>query len=137
MGKEVKVGVEEGSGPPPGYRWTVLILDIAFEEAMNFLNEGQYQHMAMQVKDLARDVDPTHSRTASVDAVGDFHELRDKGGVLGGMNVRVFFYLDKSKTALVVLGAIKKQNDGPTPIGDRKRIDRRLRKYINGDYGGP
>jgi hypothetical protein len=137
MGKQLKVGVEEGAGPPPGYRWTVLILDIAYEEAMDFMNEDQYQHIAMQVKDLATEIDPSHSRTVSVDAIGDFHELRDKGIALGGMNVRVFFYLDKARSALVVLGAIKKQNDGPTPIGARKRMARRLRKYINGDYGGP
>jgi hypothetical protein len=78
--------------------------------------------------------DPTHSEIASVDAIEDFHEFRDKGGILGGMNVRVFFYLDKPKKALVILGAIKKQNDGPTPKPDKIRIARRLRKYRNGEF---
>src|SRR5947209_3401899 len=115
MKKDVKVGVERGGGPPPGYLWDVLILNVAYDEAMKFLSEDQYQHLAMQFKQLAREADPTHSVTASVDAIEDFHELRDKGGILGGMNVRVFFYLHKVKSALVVLGAIKKQNAGPTP----------------------
>ena len=135
--KQLKVGVEQGGGPPPGYRWRVLILDAAYDEAMGFLSEDQYQHIAMQVKELAREVDPTHPATGSVDAVEDFHELRDKGGILGGMNVRVFFCLDKSLTGLVILGAIKKQNDGPTPFGDKRRIARRRRKYFAGDYGSP
>jgi hypothetical protein len=135
--KEVKVGVQRGGGPPPGYRWTVLILNLAFDEAQDILNEDQYQHMALQIKELAREVDPTHSETASVDAVEDFHELRDKGGVLGNLNVRVFFYLDKPRSALVVLGVIKKQNDGPTPKGDKKRMARRLRKYVKGEFEGP
>src|SRR5438105_3166685 len=112
MAREIKVGVQRGGGPPPGYRWNVHILDVAHTEATKFLNEDQYRHVAMQLKELARETDPTHSVTASVDAVEDFHELRDKGGVLGGMDVRVFFYLDKTGSAIVVLGAIKKHYDG-------------------------
>jgi hypothetical protein len=133
-GKNLKVGVQRGGGPPPGYKWTVWIADVAYHEARKFLNTDQYQHIAMQIKELAREDDPTHSEIASVDAIEDFHELRDKGGLLGGMNVRVFFYLDKPKKALVILGAIKKQNDGPTPKPDKIRIARRLRKYRNGEF---
>jgi hypothetical protein len=137
MGTELKVGVRRGGGPPPGYRWTVLVLDVAYEESRKFLNEDQYEHVAMQVKELAKEDDPTHSKVASVDAVEDFHELRDKGGILGGMNVRVFFILDKVEACLVVIGAIKKQNNGPTPFGDKVRMTRRRRKYLNGEYDGP
>jgi hypothetical protein len=137
MASELKVGVHKGDGPPPGYVWTVLMPNIAFAESRKFLNSEQYEHMAMQVKELARENDPTHSKTASVDAIEDFWELRDKGGVLGGINVRVFFLIDKTKQALVVLGAIKKQNDGPTPKGDKMRMARRKRKYLAGDFPGP
>src|SRR5437870_5202850 len=135
MGKQVTVGVHQGGGPPPGYQWTVLILSVAYDEARGFLNEDQYQHAAMQVREVAREPDPSHSVTASVDAVEDFFELRDKGGILAGINLRVFFFLDKRKAALVVLGAIKKQNNGPTPTGDKLRMGRRKRKYLKGDYG--
>ena len=88
----------------------------------------QYEHIAMQLKDLATHNDPTHSETLSVRAMTpeDFHELRDKGGVLGKTNVRVFFGIDKSRRAIVVLGCIKKQNDGPTPQGDSIRMRRSL-----------
>jgi hypothetical protein len=133
MAKKVKVGVQRGGGPHPGYRWSVLILDDAFKEAMDFLSDDQYQHLAMQFKELATERDPTHSPTASIDAIEDFHELRDKGGILGNLNVRVFFYLDKAERAIVVLGAIKKQNDGPTRIGDKVRMRRRLRRYRSGE----
>ncbi len=132
--RQVKVGVRRGGGPPPGYRWTVLIPDIAYDEAMKFLNEDQYHHLAEQVKELARERNPTHSVTVSVDAIEDFHELRDKGGILGGMNVRVFFFLDKPNAALVILGAIRKTNDGPTPKADKIRMRRRKRKYLNGEF---
>jgi hypothetical protein len=132
--KPVKVGVQRGGGPPPGYRWTVRILDSAYDEAMSFLNQDQYQHIASQIKALAREQDPTHSVSQSIDAIEDFHELRDKGGILGGVNVRVFFFLNRSQSELIVLGAIKKQNDGPTPRGDKFRMARRKRKYLHGEF---
>lgn len=137
MAGNIKVGVRVGGGPPPGYQWNVWVTDLARDEASGELDEDQYQHMALQVKDLAREADPTHSRTASVDAIEDFHELRDSGGILGGKNIRVFFYLDKERKALLVLGVINKQNNGPTPIGDKKRMSRRLRKYLSGELSGP
>ena len=137
MVKKIKVGVARGGGPPPGYRWNLLIPDFAYHESMKFLNADQYQHFAMQFKELAQEEDPTHSTTASIDAIEDFHELRDKGGILGGMNVRVFFFVDKARSALVVLGAIKKQNDGPTPKGDKIRMAQRKLRYLRGDFSGP
>jgi len=101
---------------------------------MKFLNDDQYSHLALQFKELARETDPSHAQTADIDAIEDFYELRDKGGVLGGMNVRVFFLLDKQRSTIVVLGGIKKQNDGPTPLGAKIRMRRRARKYRSGEY---
>ncbi|MDZ4821673.1 MAG: hypothetical protein SGJ20_22160 [Planctomycetota bacterium] len=132
--KAVKVGVQEGSGAPP-YQWTVLILDFAFDEVRRFLNDSQYQHLAMQVKELARENDPTHPLTVDVKKIEDFYEIRDKGGVLGKLNVRIFFGVDGSARSIVVLGGIKKENNGPTPEGTKIAIRRRWRKYTNGDYG--
>lgn len=132
--KPIKAGVKQGGGPPPGYLWNIDILDIAYEEAMSFLSAPQYGHLAEQMKDLAGQLDPSHSATQSVDQIENFLELRDKGGILGKLNVRIFFYLDKPKSSIVVLGTINKQNEGPTPLGDKKRMSRRLRKYLAGDY---
>jgi len=137
--KSIRVGVREGAGPPPGYEWSVWILDVAFDEAMGFLSSVQYEHLAMQFRELASQEDPTHSDTISIRSMTpeDFCELRDKGGVLGNINTRVFFGVDKSSRAIVVLGSIKKQNDGPTARGDIIRIRRRWRMYCNGEYGKP
>ena len=134
MSKPLKVGVHQGDGEPP-YSWNVIVLDLAFHDAMEFLDEAQYHHVVEQVQELAREVDPTHSVTQTVSKVEDFFELKDKGGPLGNINVRVFFILDKPRVAIVVLGAIFKQNNGQTPFGDKKRIGRRKRKYLAGDYG--
>jgi len=132
--KEIKIGVKEGAGPPPGYRWTALILDLAFTES-KFLSSAQYHHIVLQIKELAQHDDPTHSETVDVKKVETFYELRDKGGVLGGLNVRVFFGVDSDERSIVVLGVIKKQNNGPTPQADKIRMRRRWRKYTAGDYG--
>ncbi len=134
MAKEVKVGVTQGGGPPPGYRWSVRILNEGYHEVMGFVNRAQYHHLALQFKELATENDPSHSVTADIRAIEDYFELRDKGGILGGMNVRIFFLLDKHRTIIVVLGGIKKQNDGPTPNGAKIRMRRRARNYRNGGY---
>jgi len=133
--KQIKIGVLYGRGPTPGYEWNVAILDMAFSEVLRFLTPGQYGHMAMQVKELARERDPTHSQTVSVRSIEDYHELRDKGGILGKKNVRIFFGMDKAKQAIVILGGLKKENDSQTPSGTRIQMRRRWRKYKNGDYG--
>jgi len=136
MAKDLKIGVHKGDGEPE-FKWNVLILDLAFHDAMQFLDESQYQHISEQVQELARELDPTHPMTQTVSCVEDLFELKDKGGPLGKINVRVFFVLDKPRKAIVILGAIFKQNDGKTPFGDKKRMQRRGRKYFAGEYGAP
>lgn len=132
--KPIKIGILRGDGPSPGYVWNVLIFDLAFREAMSFLNEDQYQHLAMQFKELASENDPSHSCTTDVRQIEDFLELRDKGGILGKINVRVYFGLEHNKKNLIVLGCIKKESEGKTPTGDRIRMQRRWRKYKSGEF---
>lgn len=134
--KSVKVGLKAGGGRPPGYSWGVLILDRAHDEARGFLSDDQYHHMSCQVRELASQDDPTHCTTVDVRPIEDFYEIRDKGGVLGKLNVRVFFLVDKGTRNLVILGAINKQNDGHTPNGDRVRMRVRARRYRGGSNLG-
>jgi len=135
MDKRLKVGVRAGAGPAPGYAWNVLVADLAYQDAMQFLEEHHYAHLAEQVRELARENDPTHSQFLDVRAIEDFYELREKHGPLGNMNVRVFFCLDKDQRAIVILGTIKKQNDGATHVADKIRMRRRMRMYFSGGYG--
>lgn len=130
--KAVKVGVNIGGGLPPGYLWQVLIIDTAYDEAMSFLNADQYEHLARQFRELAAERDPSHSKTVDVRPIVNegFFELRDKGGILNRINVRVFFFLDDKPPSIVVLGTIKKENDGPTPVGDKVTMRRRKRLYL-------
>lgn len=125
----MRVVLHEGGGPPPGSSWSVVVLDRARSEAAEFLSVPQYQHLAEQFRELARQGDPTHSATVSVRKIEDYWEVRDKGGILGNLNVRVFFGVDEVRRRIVVLGMIAKQYDGPTPLGDVRRMRRRWRLY--------
>ena len=137
MKRRVKAGVREGAGPPPGYQWTVAYLTLAEDDAREFLDDGQYAHVVDQIRALAREEDPSHPLTVSVAAVEDFLELREKGGPLGRINVRVFFFLDKSNRTIVVLGAFKKEADGSTPNATKRTMARRKRKYLRGEFDSP
>ena len=118
MGKQVKVGVQQGGGPRQVIAGRGCSSPLAKRKRRVPSNKAQIQHTVMQVKELCREADPTHPKTVSVDTIEDFHELRDKGGILGGINLRVFFFLDKVRGAeIVVLGAIRKRNNGQPPGG--------------------
>ena len=126
----VKVGVKEGAGHPPGFLWNVDILDGVHGEAMSFLDEDQYSHLACQFRELAREEEPTRSRTIDIRPLESFYELRDKGGLLKKINARVFFCICHSTRTIAVLGAINKKNDGATPDHVRILMRYRARRYL-------
>jgi hypothetical protein len=137
MDKPLKVGAHVGGGPPPGYLWSVYFLSMAREEAMGFLDAAQYAHTAGLFKALASEADPTHPLTVRVQGIEDYFELKDKGGILGKINLRVFFVVDQAKRAIVVLAAVKKEEDGATPMWMEIRVRHRLRRYRAGEFGVP
>jgi len=133
--REVKVGVHRGGGPEPGYLWSVKYLTIAENEARRILqHQHQYDHVVDQIRDLARHTDPTHPSTQNVEKFADFFELKEKGGPLGRINLRVFFIVQQEQREIVLLGHYKKEVDGATPRAVVRKISRRARKYYRGDY---
>jgi hypothetical protein len=109
--------------------WRLAFFEQAVAEAKSFLTEPQYAHAVEQFELLAQEEDPTHPVLADVKAINDFHELRDKGGVLGKINLRVYFWVcDAPLRIIVVLGAWKKEAEGKTPprILARMKSRRRL-----------
>ena len=134
--KQLKVGVRVGKGVPPGYKWNVGVLDFAHREALSILNNGQRRHLALQVRELASQDEVSVSDTLDLRPIGeDIFEIRDYGGILGGLNIRLFFGVDHPRRCLIVLGIFKKQNNGPTPPGDLVRNQRRWRLYKSGEFG--
>lgn len=125
------IAARAGGGPPPGYEWTVRYDPSIRDEALAVLdNDAQLDHVIMQVRELAREKDPTHPLTQSVDAIETFHELRLKGGPLGKKNVRVFFFVDKVSHEIVLLGIYLKTNDGSTRTHVKVQMRNRLRRLV-------
>ena len=134
--KQLKVGVRVGKGAPPGYLWSVGILELAHREALAILRNGQIQHLVSQVKELASQEEVSHSDTIDIRPINDdIFEIRDKGGILGGLNIRLFFGVDHARRCLIVLGVFKKQNNGRTPKADLVRNQRRWKQYKHGEFG--
>lgn len=136
MAKAVKVGLRAGDGPPPGYLWSVWYLSAARDEAAEFLSPEQYAHVVDLLRALANERDPSHAVTVRVEAVEDFFELKDKGGVLQKINLRVFYTIEAARRTIVVLAALKKEADGQTPTWMKVRVRSRLRRLRNGEFGG-
>ena len=138
--KSVDVALWRGSGPEPGYAWTVIYLSsVWYEYQKNFPEAGQQEYIRMQVRDLARHPDPTLSLTLSIDRVGSFWELRDKGGPLGTKtNMRMYFdFITVPHPCIRVLGFDDKKNDGQIYGVVKDRIDRRQQKWDEGVYPIP
>ena len=106
-----------GGGPTPGFRCNVEYYAPSRKKILSFLDYQQYAHIVGLVRELARQEDPTHTSTVDVRPVEDFHEIRDKVGVLGRINVRVFFFFYKPTRTIVVIGAIKEGEQRPYPDG--------------------
>jgi len=102
---------------------------------MRFLDEAQYGHVIDLMRALAAEPDPRRPKTVEVEAVEGFFELKDKGCILGNINLRIFFIVEDESKAVLVLGAIKKEADGKTPEWAKIRVRNRLRRFRSGDYG--
>ena len=115
----------------PPFKWSVEVLDQMEKEAQKQLDDPQCEHMKDQVRSLAREDDPTHPQAVDVRALGDeLFELRDKGGPLRKLNVRIFFNVLKKKIReIVLLGLIKKENEGKTSPAKLKLMRWRGKQY--------
>lgn len=95
---------------------------------MKILSADQYEHLAQQFRELARQDDPSHSEIIDVKAIEDYLELRDKGGILGKLNIRVYFFLHKPSRSIVVVSVDRKERENAPSEGVQSRIRRRKRR---------
>lgn len=105
--------------------WKLGYLDATVGES-GFLNEKQYDYLVDQFREMSKCVDPVRCPTVDVEQVGEFWELRDKGGILGKLNVRVYFAVVAKKKFIVVLSVYKKEDEGAIPRWLVKRLANRL-----------
>jgi len=106
-------------------------LDVAGKEGRSLLTETQYEHIRRQFLEMSAESDPRKSALSDVRGIENYFELRDKGGVLGKLNVRVYFaVIERSKT-IAVLGCYKKEAEDKTPQYIKARMRNRLRFVLN------
>ena len=128
----MKILVKQLGGPPPGYRWQVLSEDSVHAEAGKILSRPEhFAHVKEQVEELAREFEPSSPEgTLDIKSIESYYELRDRSGILGGLNIRLFFGIHHDSQSIVLLGLIQKQNNGNTPLGDKVRMRRRWRDCL-------
>jgi hypothetical protein len=129
-------GDEPSQRTPPAtaVKWQqVFVPRIVRLEAREFLSMGQYVHVQDFVRQLVGFGTQEYDRTICVKQLGDFWELKEKGGLLGRINVRIYFAYVKHHNRIVLLCAYKKEDDGAAPPHIIIRLRNRLRMYLNGD----
>lgn len=110
---------------PP--KWELGYLEVAEREARKLLTKDQYAHVLGLFDDLACETDPTKSQTQDVSKIEDFYELSDKGGVLGKINLRVYFTVIGNKRLILALAVYKKEEEGQTPEHIKIKVRNRWR----------
>lgn len=108
-------------------KWELGYLEAAEREARKFLTEEQYAHAIQLFDDLAYESNPSKSQTQNVSKIYEFYELCDKGGILGNINLRVYFTIFKERKLILVLATYKKEIDGQVPQHIVIRVRNRLR----------
>jgi len=122
------IWAERGTDDPP-LLWTVKYWPAAQAEA-KMLTPPQYWHVADQLKEMARTKDCCACPTVDIAKISSFWELKDKGGPLGKINLRVFFIVDAERHSIVVLGIHKKEDEDQLRRSVIVRIERRERLYL-------
>ena len=107
--------------------WTLGYLEAAVRDAKKFLTDDQYAHAVQQFELLATERNPRLSEAQDIRPIGDFYELRDKGGILGKINLRAYFAVFDESHLIVVLGCYKKEDEGQVAEHIKVRIRNRLR----------
>lgn len=108
-------------------QWELGYLEAAKRDAKRFLTEEQYTHAIQLFEDLAYESNPTKSETQDVCKIFEFYELRDKGGILGKINLRIYFTIFKERKLILVLATYKKEDDSQVPHHIVIRVRNRLR----------
>jgi carbon storage regulator CsrA len=109
----------------------VVPLEAAIADARGFLNAGQREHLKDIWQRLQEWGDTGATRDLRVEKVENLWQLKVRGSVLGRINVRVFFSWVPARREIVILGAIKKEEEVKTPRHVVIRMQNRLRVYLN------
>ena len=108
----------------------VFPLMVAKNEGRKLLTEAQYWHAVGLAKRLSEFGNRQAMSDMDISPVEDMWELKDKGGILGKLNLRVFFAHVKARHEIVILGVEQKQQEGKTPRHVIIKMQNRLDSYL-------
>lgn len=107
--------------------WKLMYLPAAADEARKILTQGQYAHVVQIFEQLALEPNPAESKAFDIRTIDEFLELREKGGLLGKINLRVYFYIHGKRKIIIALKTYKKEDEGQTPEYFKVAVRNRLR----------
>ena len=111
-------------------RLAVVVLESAKRDGKKFLNDGQYFHMVGVIQRLVDFNNSDEISDLRIEPIENFFELKEKGGLLGKINVRIYFAHLQDEGRIVVLKAYKKDEDGQVSRHVVITVQARLRAYI-------
>ena len=114
----------------PERTWSPWYFEASAKEARKILTGVQYEYVKEQILLLCEEDNPGQPprSVADVRPIEQYFELRDKHGLLGKINLRVFYCLLEELNYLVVLGVWKKEEEHQTPPRIKVRMRRRMKK---------
>ena len=90
----------------------VVPLRAAIKDGRAFLNDGQYVHLRDIVRRLGEWNNREEMNDLRIAPIQGLWELKEKGGILGRINARIFFAYLKDRRQIVVFGALKRRERG-------------------------
>jgi hypothetical protein len=121
--------VERPSGGLSPSKWTVVVLEVARKEGHKILSTLQYDHMVEVLKRLEDFGNPEETADLDIEPISSFYELKEKGGLLGRINLRVYFGVIPKRRELVIAKTYKKEEMGAAPRHVVISVEDRLEQY--------
>lgn len=122
----------EASNASGKHEWVVVALNVAKAEGRKILSKPQYEHIKEILERLVDFGDKEELSDLSIEPIGSFWELREKGGILGRINLRIYFGTLPEDWELVIAKTYKKEDDGKTPPHIVEQVEDRLEVYKAG-----
>jgi hypothetical protein len=117
--------------------WQRLVLiPIMIREGRDELTDGQYLHIKDHLKQLTGFGARRFATQLRIAPFEEFWELKEKGGVLGKKNIRVYFFYDSTANDIILLMTDKKEDDGQASPSIKYTLRNRLRLYRQGHFAG-
>ncbi|HZZ29328.1 MAG TPA: hypothetical protein VFE46_15130 [Pirellulales bacterium] len=114
----------------------LVILPIMIREGRDVLTDGQYLHIKDHLKELTGFGARKFTTQLRIAPFEEFWELKEKGGVLGRKNIRIYFFHDTDDSDIILLMTDKKENDGQASPSIKYILRNRLRLYRQGHFAG-